>query len=111
MVAADRCRCVAVSPDGVRGWVLALDKAEDVLEWGTDPARGYSDAQISLAYGEAALAVTYFVERFGQENFWNLARTFGENRRWNEDFAGVTGETWDQFQSGWMAWLRRRLGV
>jgi hypothetical protein len=93
------------------GTFLVLDKTEDVIEWWTDPARGYTSAQIRLAYGEAALAVTFFVERFGLDTFWDLARTFAESRKWPEAFASATGASWDQFQDDWLAWLRRRLGL
>jgi hypothetical protein len=93
------------------GSQVTLDKADEIIEWKTDPAKGYTLSQISLSYGESTFAVAYFVERFGLDTFWDLARTFGESRRWAEAFSSVTGVTWEQFQNDWLPWLRRRLGV
>ena len=93
------------------GRQVTIDKADEIIEWKTDPAKGYTAAQISLSYGEAAFAVAYFMERFGQEAFWQLARTYAESRRWPDSFAAATGITWDQFQAEWMRWLRQQLGV
>ena len=93
------------------GREVSLDKADEIIEWKTDPAKGYTVGQVSLSYGEAAFAVAYFIERFGQEMFWQLARTYAESRRWPDSFSATTGITWGQFQADWTRWFRQRLGV
>ena len=90
---------------------LSLDKADEVIEWNTDPSKGFTLTQISLAYGEAALAVAYFFEQFGQDRFWQLAQTYGDSRNWSESFLAVCGVTWERFRAGWDAWVRARLGL
>ena len=93
------------------GRELAIGKADEIIEWKTDPAKGYTIGQVSLSYGEAAFAVAYFMERFGQDAFWQLARTFAESRRWAESFSATVGISWEQFQGDWTRWLRQRLGM
>jgi hypothetical protein len=90
---------------------FSLDKVDAVLEWGRDPAKGYTQQDVVLAYGEAAHAVTYFVERFGLPAFFDLARAFAETRRWDDSVRQVTGTTAGEFEAAWLEWLRRRLGV
>ncbi|MBI3971260.1 MAG: hypothetical protein HY332_08215 [Chloroflexi bacterium] len=93
------------------GRQMTLEKASDAIEWGADPARGYTASDVSLAYGEAAFAVGYFVERFGLDTFFELARVFAESRKWNESFVQICGLEWPQFQEDWQAWVRRRLNI
>jgi hypothetical protein len=93
------------------GRVMTLDRASDIIEWGTDPARGYSAADIDLAYAHAAHATTYFMERFDQARFFELATTYAESRRWEESFSAVAGVAWPDFERDWLAWTRRRFGA
>jgi len=88
---------------------LSLDRANDVIEWKDDPARGYSPADVDLAYAQAASAVAYFMERFGRDAFFDLARTYADTRGWEDSFARVTATPWPQFQRDWLDWTRRRL--
>jgi hypothetical protein len=89
----------------------SLDQASEVIAWGTDPGKGYTQADISMAYAVSAYGVAYFVEQFGLEKFFDLARAFAESRRWDESFTAVTGSDWGQFQRDWLAWTRQRLGA
>ena len=90
-----------------REWTL--DKASDVIEWGTDPGRNYTSADVSLAYAHASHGVRYFIERFGMDTFWALAREFAGSRMWERSFSQVTGLSWEAFGFDWAAWLRARL--
>ena len=92
------------------GNIWTLDKASEIIEWGTDPARNYTGADLSLAYAHAAHGVRYFIERFGLEGFWALAREYASSRMWDRSFQQVTGVTWEAFGSDWNTWLRSRLG-
>jgi hypothetical protein len=85
-----------------------LDKASDVIEWGVDPARNYTSADISLAYAHAAHGVRYYIERFGLETFWALSREFATSRTWDRTFQAVSGITWEAFGADWNSWLRDR---
>lgn len=93
------------------GRQFTLDKAEEAIFWTTDPAKGYTNADVSLAYGEAAHAVTYFVERFTFDKFMELARAYAENQRWEPVFLQVVGIEWGRFQTDWLDWVRRRYGL
>ncbi len=93
------------------GRTVPLEKASDIISWKLDPARGYTQADITLAYAESGYAVAYFIQRFGQQTFFDLARAFAESRRWEESFSQATGGNWEQFQSDWLAWTRRQVGA
>lgn len=93
------------------GAYVPLDTASEIIEWKTDPGRGYTPREIDLAYAESAQAVAYFMERYGRVAFFDLARGYAESRQWAETFTQVTGETWEAFQSSWLTWMRRRLNV
>lgn len=93
------------------GKLLPLDKANEAIEWGRDPAKGYTQFDILLAYGEAAHAVTYYMERFGMDKFFDLARTYADSRKWDDAMRQVTGISAADFEAGWLEWLRRRLGT
>jgi hypothetical protein len=90
-----------------REWTL--DKASDVIEWGTDPGRNYTSADVSLAYAHASHGVRYYIERFGMDAFWTLARDFAASRAWDRTFLQVTGISWEAFGRDWVAWVRTRL--
>lgn len=106
---ADHIRPAELAPIVRAGTTWTLDKASDVIEWGTDPARNYSAADISLAYAHAAHGVRYLIERFGIETFWALASEFASSRMWDQSFQQVTGVTWEAFDTDWNVWLRARV--
>lgn len=106
---ADHMREGELAPAARAGRTWTLDKASDVIEWGTDPARDYTPSDVSMAYAHAAHGVRYFVERFGMEAFWSLAREYAESRRWEVAFQMVTGMTWEAFGDDWAAWVRARV--
>lgn len=90
------------------GRTWTLDKVNDVIEWGLDAARNYSSADVSLAYAHAAHGVRYYVERFGLERFWSLAREYATSRTWDLTFQQVTGVSWATFGTDWTSWLQAR---
>jgi hypothetical protein len=93
------------------GRTLTLDRASEIIEWGTDPGRGFSDVDIDLAYAFAAQGTAYFIEQFGQNTFFDLARTFGDSRYWDESVLATTGTSWEKIEAAWPEWTRRRYGL
>lgn len=87
-----------------RQW--SLDKASEIIEWGSDISRGYTANDISLAYAHASHGTRYFVERFGITRFWELAREFASSRRWAESFLTVTNVSWSDFGADWFRWSK-----
>jgi hypothetical protein len=108
---AGNLRSAALLPVLRNGKQFSLDKASDIIEWGLDPARNYTSADISLAYAHAAHGVSYFMERFGQDQFFSLANHYADSRRWEESFLQVIGTSWAQFERDWVEWARKRYGV
>ena len=105
---ADHMRAGELASTVRAGNTWTLDKASEIIEWGTDPARNYTGADLSLAYAHAAHGVRYFIERFGLEVFWALAREYASSRMWDRSFQQVTGVTWEAFGSDWNAWMKSR---
>lgn len=106
---ADHMRAGELSWAVRAGREWTLDKASDVIEWGTDPGRNYTSADVSLAYAHASHGVRYYIERFGMDAFWTLARDFAASRAWDRTFLQVTGISWEAFGRDWVAWVRTRL--
>ncbi len=87
-----------------RQW--SLDKASEIIEWGSDVSRGYTANDVSLAYAHASHGTRYFIERFGIARFWELAREFASSRRWSESFFTVTNVSWSDFGADWFRWSK-----
>lgn len=87
-----------------RQW--SLDKASEIIEWGSDGSRGYTSNDVSLAYAHASHGTRYFMERFGTARFWELAREFASSRRWAESFLTVTNVSWSDFGADWFRWSK-----
>lgn len=87
-----------------RQW--SLDKASEIIEWGSDVSRGYTGNDVSLAYAHASHGTRYFIERFGITRFWELAREFASSRRWADSFLTVTGVPWNDFGADWFRWSK-----
>ena len=108
---AENLRAGSIIPSLRSGNALTLDKASEIIEWGTDPSKGFTHADVNRAYGYSAHAVTYFMERFGQDVFFEMAKHFAESRRWEESFAAVTGTNWADFERERIEWARKRYGI
>ncbi|HEU5316444.1 MAG TPA: hypothetical protein VFX49_10060 [Chloroflexota bacterium] len=93
------------------GRTMTLDRASEIIEWGEDPGRGFTGADLDLAYAHSAHATTYFMERFGQDRFFALATEFADTRRWEPAFQTHAGIAWSDFERDWVAWARRRYGL
>ena len=92
------------------GRTMSLDRASEIIEWGEDPGRGFTAADLDLAYSHSAHATQYFMERFGQDRFFALAADFADSRRWEPAFRAQVGLAWPDFERDWLAWVRRRFG-
>ncbi len=90
---------------------VSLDKASEIIEWGEDPGRNFTLSDIVLAYSESAHATQYFMDRFGQDRFFGLAKEFAETRRWDPSFQNNAGIAWPDFERDWLAWARQRYGL
>ncbi len=88
-----------------------LDRASEIIEWGNDPSRGFTNADVDLAYAHAAHATAFFMQQYGRERFFALATDFAETRRWEDSFTRATGSAWSDFERSWLEWAKRRYGV
>ena len=90
---------------------LTLEQASEIIEWGEDPGRGFTRADIDRAYAHAAHATQYFIERFGQDSFFAVATDFADSRQWESSLHKHTALTTADLESAYLTWTRRRYGL
>lgn len=90
---------------------LTLDRASEIIEWGEDPGRGFTGADVDRAYSHSAHATQFFMERFGQDPFFALAAEFADTRQWEPSLVNHIGLTAPDFEREWLAWARARYGL
>ncbi len=86
-----------------RGRDLTPDWAHETIFYGTE--KGYSPADISLAYGVSALATKYLIETYGIDAFWNLAKGYDKSRDWEGSVQSALGISWSEFTTRFKEWL------
>lgn len=67
--------------------------------FGSDPQR------VRLAYDESYAVVVYILEMWGNEGLQKLISNFGQGDGYREAVEKAFGQTWEEFESGWIAWL------
>ncbi|HET7768426.1 MAG TPA: hypothetical protein VFN74_06585, partial [Chloroflexota bacterium] len=90
---------------------LTLAQTSEIIEWGEDPGRGFTGADIDRAYSHAAHATQYFMERFGQDLFFAVARDFADSRQWEPSLHRHTNHTTADLESAYLTWSRHRYGL
>ena len=90
---------------------LTLDRASEIIEWGEDPGRGFTNADIDRAYAHAAHATHYFIERFGQDTYFAVATDFADSRQWEPSLVKHTHLTTPARESAYLTWTRHRYGL
>ena len=90
---------------------LTLERTSEIIEWGEDPGRGFTGADIDRAYAHAAHATQYFMERFGQDTFFAVASDFADSRQWESALQKHTGLSTADLESAYLTWTRQRYGL
>ena len=90
---------------------LTLARTSEIIEWGEDPSRGFTGADIDRAYAHAAHATRYFIERFGQDAFFAVAIDFADSRQWEPSLHKHTSLTNADFELAYLTWSRERYGL
>lgn len=90
---------------------ITLDRASEIIEWGEDPGRGFTGADLDRAYAHAAHATQFFIERFGQDTYFAVATDFANSRQWEPSLQAHTTLTAADLESAWLTWTRHRYGL
>jgi hypothetical protein len=90
---------------------LTLAQTSEIIEWGEDPGRNFTGADIDRAYAHAAHATQYFMERFGQDVFFEVAKEFADSRQWEPALVKHTGLSTADLESAYLTWTRQRYGL
>jgi len=65
----------------------------------------YAPAQASLAYAASWSAIAFIEDRWGEDGIAALIRAFGEGLPEDEAIPQALGQTMDQFDHDWRAWI------
>jgi hypothetical protein len=102
-----------VSHDQELEWVRRIARSGDLipLRLATGSFSG-DDERIHLLYAESLSAVTFLLERWGEEGMKKLLTSFKEGRSdTNDALIAATGLDFEEFQEAWWEWLGGEIGT